>query len=235
MPYPTLDKTPIKEIIFSISYEEIVDKDCFDKFVNLEFIKNKFNDIKPSVTNSIEITNGGLKHSRDNSGFHLKNENEVLQMRMGSISYHFLNDYCEFNTILDSLITYWNVFDEITKDTLTVSEISVRYINVIEIDEENPASHLVQLYPKQSDDRKILNFQNLVNFTYLKYPDYNINVVSTKPKDELVLLDIGVSYKFQENDNLKDMFRPLQEIKNKAFFDSITAKALIKYMKQLNN
>ena len=235
MPYPTLDNTPIKEIIFSISYEEIVDKDCFDKFVNLEFIKNKFNDIKPSVTNSIEITGGGLKHSRDNSGFHLKNENEVLQMRMGSISYHFLNNYCEFNTILDSLIKYWNIFDEITKDTLTVSEISVRYINVIEIDEENPASHLVQLYPKQSDDRKILNFQNLVNFTYLKYPDYNINVVSTKPKDELVLLDIGVSYKFQENDNLEDMFRPLQEIKNKAFFDSITAKALIKYMKQLNN
>ena len=113
--------------------------------------------------------------------------------------------------------------------------ISVRYINVIEIDEENPASHLVQLYPKQSDDRKILNFQNLVNFTYLKYPDYNINVVSTKPKDELVLLDIGVSYKFRKNDNLEDMFRPLQEIKNKAFFDSITAKALIKYMKQLNN
>ena len=235
MPYPTLENTPIKEIIFSISYEEIVDKDCFDKFVNLEFIKNKFNDIKPSVTNSIEITNGGLKHSHDNSGFHLKNENEILQMRMGSISYHFLNNYCEFNTILDSLIKYWNVFDEITKDTLTVSEISVRYINVIEIDEENPASHLVQLYPKQSDDRKILNFQNLVNFTYLKYPNYNINVVSTKPKDELVLLDIGVSYKFQENDNLEDMFRPLQEIKNKAFFDSITAKALIKYMKQLNN
>ncbi|HKO77678.1 MAG TPA: TIGR04255 family protein [Flavobacterium sp.] len=234
MPYPILDNTPIKEIIFSISYEEIVDKDCFDNFVNLEFIKNKFEDIKPSVTNSFEITNGGLKHSHDNSGFHLKNKNEVLQMRMGSISYHFLNNYCEFDTILNSLIKYWTAFDEVTKDRLTISEISVRYINVIEIDENNPASHLVQLYPKQSDDRKILNFQNLVNFTYLKYPDYNVNVVSTKPKEELVLLDIGVKYKFQEKDDLKEKFKPLQEIKNKAFFDSITAKALIKYMK-LNN
>jgi uncharacterized protein (TIGR04255 family) len=234
MPYPILDNTPIKEIIFSISYEEIVDKDCFDNFVNLEFIKNKFEDIKPSVTNSFEITNGGLKHSHDNSGFHLKNKNEVLQMRMGSISYHFLNNYCEFDTILNSLIKYWTAFDEVSKDRLTISEISVRYINVIEIDENNPASHLVQLYPKQSDDRKILNFQNLVNFTYLKYPDYNVNVVSTKPKEELVLLDIGVKYKFQEKDDLKEKFKPLQEIKNKAFFDSITAKALIKYMK-LNN
>lgn len=234
MLYPRLENTPIKEIIFSISYEEIVDKDCFDNFVNLEFIKNKFKDIKPSVTNSIEITNEGLKHSHDNSGFHLKNNNEVLQMRKGSVSYHFLNNYCEFDLILDSLMKYWTTFDEVTKDVLTVSEISVRYINVLEIDENNPASHLVQLYPKQTDDRKILNFQNLVNFSYLKYPDHNINVVSTKPKDELVLLDIGVSYKFKEKDNLKEKFKPLQEIKNKAFFDSITAKALIKYMK-LNN
>jgi uncharacterized protein (TIGR04255 family) len=234
MLYPRLENTPIKEIIFSISYEEIVDKDCFDNFVNLEFIKNKFKDIKPSVTNSIEITNEGLKHSHDNSGFHLKNNNEVLQMRKGSVSYHFLNNYCEFDLILDSLMKYWTTFDEVTKDVLTVSEISVRYINVLEIDENNPASHLVQLYPKQTDDRKILNFQNLVNFSYLKYPDHIINVVSTKPKDELVLLDIGVSYKFKEKDNLKEKFKPLQEIKNKAFFDSITAKALIKYMK-LNN
>jgi uncharacterized protein (TIGR04255 family) len=234
MPYPKLENTPIKEIIFSISYEEIVDKDCFDNFVNLEFIKNKFKDIKPSVTNSIEITNEGLKHSHDNSGFHLKNDNEILQLRKGSVSYHFLNNYCEFDIILDSLMKYWTTFDEVTKDVLTVSEISVRYINVLEIDENNPASHLVQLYPKQTDDRKILNFQNLVNFSYLKYPDYIINVVSTKPVDELVLLDIGVSYKLKEKENLKVKFEPLQEIKNKAFFDSITAKALIKYMKPNN-
>jgi len=236
MPFPTLDNTPIKEIIFSISYEEIVDKDCFDNFVNLEIIKSKFKDIKPSVTNSIEITPKGLKHSNDNSGFHLKKGNEVLQMRMGSISYHFLNNYREFDTILNSLIEYWDLFDNVTKDKLTISKISVRYINVIEVDEDNPASHLVQLYPRQSDDRKILNFQNLVNFAYLKYPEYNVNVVSTKPKDELVLLDIGVScrYKEEEKESLKEKFKPLQEIKNKAFFDSITAKALIKYMK-LNN
>jgi uncharacterized protein (TIGR04255 family) len=234
MQFPTLENTPIKEIIFSISYEEIVDKEFFDNFVNLEFIKEKFNEIKPSETNSIEISPNGVKHSKDNTGFHLKNENEVLQMRMGSISYHYLNTYCEFEVILSSLLKYWKSFDQVTKDTLTISEISVRYINVIEIDEENPASHLVQLYPKQSDDRKILNFQNLVSFSYLKHPEYVVNVVSTKPKDGLVLLDISVSYKYKDFKDKKDIeknFKPLQEIKNKAFFDSITAKALLKYMK----
>ena len=234
MQFPTLENTPIKEIIFSISYEEIVDKYCFDKFVNLKFIKDKFNEIKPSETNSIEITPEGVKHSKDNTGFHLKNENEVLQMRMGSISYHYLNTYCEFETILSCLLKYWKFFDGVTKDTLTISEISVRYINVIEIDEDNRASHLVQLYPKQSDDRKILNFQNLVSFSYLKHPDHLVNVVSTKPKDDLVLLDISVSYKYKDFKTEKDIaenFKPLQQIKNKAFFDSITAKALLKYMK----
>lgn len=234
MQFPTLENTPIKEIIFSISYEEIVDKEFFDNFVNLEFIKEKFNEIKPSETNSIEISPNGVKHSKDNTGFHLKNENEVLQMRMGSISYHYLNTYCEFEVILSSLLKYWKSFDQVTKDTLTISEISVRYINVIEIDEENPASHLVQLYPKQSDDRKILNFQNLVSFSYLKHPEYVVNIVSTKPKDGLVLLDISVSYKYKHFKDKKDIeknFKPLQEIKNKAFFDSITAKALLKYMK----
>jgi uncharacterized protein (TIGR04255 family) len=234
MPFPTLDNTPIKEIIFSISYDGIVDKSCFDNFVNLDFVKEKFNNIKPSETNSIQITNEGLKHTKDNTGFHLKNENEVLQMRMGSISYHYLNTYRDFDKILDSLITYWEAFDKNTKDNLTISEISVRYINLIEIDEDNPASHLVQLYPKQSDDRKIFNFQNLVSFSYSKYPEYIINVVSTKPKNEFVLLDISVNYKYKElnkEESLKNRFKPLQELKNKAFFDSITAKALLKYMK----
>jgi uncharacterized protein (TIGR04255 family) len=234
MPFPILDDTPIKEIVFSISYDGIVDKSCFDDFVNLNFVKEKFNDIKPSETNSIQIANGGLKHTRDNTGFHLKNDNEVLQMRMGSISYHYLNNYNGFDKMLDSLLKYWEAFDRITKDNLSISEISVRYINVIEIDEDNPASHLVQLYPKQSDDRKIFNFQNLVTFSYSKYPEYIINVVSTKPKNEFVLLDISVNYKYKvsnKNESLKDNFRPLQELKNKAFFDSITAKALIKYMK----
>lgn len=234
MPFPVLDNTPIKEIVFSISYDGIVDKSCFNNFVNLDFVKEKFNDIKPSETNSIKIENGGLKHTRDNTGFHLKSDNEVLQMRMGSISYHYLNNYNGFDKMLDSLFKYWEAFDQITKYNLSISEISVRYINVIEIDEENPASHLVQLYPKQSDDRKIFNFQNLVTFSYSKYPEYIINVVSTKPKNEFVLLDISVNYKYKDFDkkgSLKDNFRPLQELKNKAFFDSITAKALIKYMK----
>ncbi|SHI37702.1 TIGR04255 family protein [Flavobacterium terrae] len=238
MIYPQLKNTPIKEIIFSISYEEIVDKDCFDKFVNLDSIKNNFNDIKPSVTNEFEVSNGGVRILKDNSGFHLRNKNEVLQMRKGSLSYHHLNSYRGFGEILTSLLEYWEIFDQITKDNLTITNISVRYINVIEIDKSNPASHLVQLYPKQSDDREVLNFQSSVRFSYKDNSDFIVNAVSTKPKEDIVLLDISVSSKlkpFGENKiDLEKQFLPLQNIKNRAFFDSITAKALIKYINQEN-
>jgi len=235
MKYPVLLNTPIKEIIFSISYDEIVDKDCFEKFINLEFIKNKFSEIKPSVTNQFEITNKGINVSNDNSGFHLKNNNEVLQMRKGSLSYHYLHEYCSFDKILNVLIKIWNIFDNVTKDNLTVNDISVRYINVLEVDSENPVSELVQLYPKQSKNRSIVKFQNSVTFSYTNNPEYIINAVSTLPKENLVLLDISVNKKNQKNKiDLVESFKPLREIKNRVFFDSITAKALLKYINQKN-
>lgn len=235
MIYPQLDKTPIKEIIFSISYDEIVDKECFGKFVNLNFIKEKFNDIRPSVV--FEFSNKGVTQSNDSSSYHLRNDNEVLQLRAGSFSYHFLNTYRKYNEVLDTLINFWNEFDNVTKDHLTITSISVRYINVIEIDnDENLPSRMVQLYPKQSSDRNVINFQNSIQFAYNKFPDYLVNVVSTKPQKDIILLDITVNKKVN-NENLKQvglkkMFEPLQEIKNKVFFDSITAKALIKYINQ---
>ncbi|MDI6045655.1 TIGR04255 family protein [Flavobacterium yafengii] len=234
MIYPKLKNTPIKEIIFSISYEEIVDKNCFQKFIDLKEVSARFNDIKPSVI--LEFTNQGLKQSTDNNNFHLRNKTEVLQLRKGALSYHYLGGYKNYSEILDSIVNLWILFDSVTKDDLTINSVSIRYINVIQIDEDNPPSRLVQLYPKQSSDRNIINFQNSVNFNYSKFPDYNINVVSTKPKQDIVLLDITVSNKltnpspFKENEELFDVFKPLQEIKNKVFFDSITAKALIKYI-----
>lgn len=234
MTYPTLEKTPIKEIIFSISYEEIVDENCFQKFISLKEISERFEDIKPSVV--LEFTNQGLKQSTDNNSFHLKNKNEVLQLRKGALSYHFLGGYKKYEDILNSIVEMWMLFNSVTKADLTINSVSIRYINVIEIDEDNPASRLIQLYPKQSSDRNIINFQNSVNFNYTKFPEFNINVVSTKPKQDIVLLDITVSNKlnkpepFKRNVDLITIFKPLQEIKNKVFFDSITAKALIKYI-----
>lgn len=234
MKYPDLGNTPIKEIIFSLSYREIVDKDCFEKFTKLEHIRTKFSDIKPSVNQQFKLEGDKISMSSSENGFHLKNESEVLQLRKGSFSYHYLKGYKNFNEMISSLALYWKSFDSVTKDKLTITDFSVRYINVIETDDENQPTHLVQLFPKQSDDRNITNFQNSIQFNYKDSSEYTVNAVSTKLNQNGVLLDISVKGKTKiankKNIDLESTFSPLQDIKNKAFFDSITARALLKYM-----
>jgi uncharacterized protein (TIGR04255 family) len=234
MNYPHLEHTPIKETIFSVSYEEIVDASCFGKFLNLDLIKERFTDVKPSVDQQFKFQDGGVEISSNENGFHLKSKNEVIQIRKGSFSLHYLNGYIKFTEFLGLLSEYWNEFDKVTNDELTITDFSVRYINVIETDLENQPTHLVQLYPKQATERNVLNFQNSIQFTYSESPEYPVNAVSTKLNEQGVLLDITVKGQNKEKNgietDLKNLFMPLQEVKNKAFFDSITARALIKYI-----
>jgi uncharacterized protein (TIGR04255 family) len=234
MNYPHLERTPIKETIFSVSYEEIVDASCFDKFLKSDIIKERFNDIKPSIDQQIKFQDGGVEISSIENGFHLKSKNEVIQIRKGSFSLHYLNGYIKFNEFLSLLSEYWTQFDKVTSDDLTVTNFSVRYINVIETDHENQPNNLVQLYPKQATERNVLNFQNSIQFTYSESPNFQVNAVSTKLNEQGVLLDITVNGENTRKDksetDLKNLFQPLQVIKNKAFFDSITARALIKYI-----
>ena len=54
--------------------------------------------------------------------------------------------------------------------------------------------------------------------------------MSTQPKENLVLLDISVNKNIKKTKiDLAESFKPLREIKNRVFFDLITAKALLKY------
>lgn len=232
MDYPELATTPIKETIFSVSYNEIVDESCFDNFLKLPEIQDAF-DVKPSINQEFTLgKEGNVKVTSEKNGFHLKDDNIILHLRRGSFSFHFLNGYKNFEILFSEFERYWLLFDKITKDNLIVTNYSARYINVIETDKENQPTHLVQLYPKQATDRDIKNFQNSIQFHYRDNPDYLINAVSTKLDQGGVLLDISVSGKnmTKQNIDLKKSFEPLRDIKNKVFFDSITARALLKYM-----
>ncbi len=235
MHYPQLDVTPIKEIIFSISYNEIVESECFEKFIAIKDIKSRFGERIPAFTNSINITTKDIRLGSEKSGYRLQGKNEVIQLRTGSMSYHFLNGYCDYSKMLDDIITFWTALNSVTKEKLNVNLVSVRYINDIEVDEDNPESRLIQMFPKQSSDREIKTFQNLVSFSYKNLPQYNVTAVSTKPNDKKVLLDITVTNAIKEShvapELLREQFLPLQEVKNRVFYDSITAKALLRYLK----
>ncbi|MGB5941609.1 MAG: TIGR04255 family protein [Leeuwenhoekiella sp.] len=233
MKYPPLINAPVRETVFSISYENIVDSNCYDNFSQLENIKKQFPEIKKAADKTFNLSETGISLKSDNVGFDLKNDNEILRIRQGQFSYHFINKYKPFEMILESFSKLWLEFDSVTKDTLKPTSCSVRYINLIELEKEDLPSRLVQIYPKYSSDRNIKGFQNSVRFSYSDRPNHEVNVVSTKLKSDNILIDITVST-LQEltNDTLSinDILIPLQEIKNKAFFDSITARTLLKYL-----
>ncbi len=236
MNYPELGSTPIKETIFSLSYNEIVNSECFEKFIKLEYVKSKFEDINPTVDQKLKFDNSGnIEISPGPNGVALKNENEIIQIRTGSFSLHHLNGYKNFKELLESFLKFWNEFDKVTKDDLTITDYSVRYVNLIEADEENEQSRIIQIYPKYSSDREIKNFQNSVQYSYKDSPDYMLNVVSTKLNNKSIILDITAKGSIEDilknQNDLSSLFMPLRDLKNRAFIDSISARTLLKYMK----
>jgi len=236
MEYPTLENTPIKEIVFSISFDENTNNhSSAERFIQLDDINNKFDEINNIFGQTVKFDKEKTPLiSKDQIGYDLKSKHEVLRLRNGRFSYHFLNNYQEFDEILTKFIYYWNLYNKNIAGELNITNCSVRYINLIEIDEDEQASRLVQLYPKYSSDRDILAFQNAVKFQYKESPESEINVVTSKIDDQNILLDITANHtiSLKNLDNIKMHFAPLQQLKNKAFFDSITAKALLKYLKK---
>ena len=105
MIYPALLNTPIKEIIFSISYEEIIDSDCIKNYIALNNISSRFNEINPASI--LEFSEKGVKETKDFSSYSFKNKNEVLNLKKGSFSYHYLNEYKDFNHISKNLKSFW--------------------------------------------------------------------------------------------------------------------------------
>lgn len=235
MKYPQLVNTPIREIIFTIMHDDIVADECFEKFVALDSINKKFKEILPAKLNQVIFTLGGSAESRtQKSGYRLNGNKEVLNIRLGSFSYHYIGEYRKYPEILSDLIKYWGELVKVAKEELQINSVSVRYINEFQTDEDHRESRIIQVYPKYSSDRKIDSYQNIVSFSYNDQQKYNVVIVSTMPSEKNVLLDITVTNAFETSDalsSLNDSFEPLQEIKNRAFYDSITAKALLKYLK----
>jgi len=232
MKYPKLQDTPIREIIFTITHDEISGDDCFEKFVKLEDVKSRFHDHMTGSEVEFRLEEGNSSVRK--TGYRLTGNKEVLNLRLGAFSYHYIGGYKDFADVEESLVNYWNKLLHCASKQINVNSISVRYINEFETDADHRESRIIQVYPKYSSDRKIKTYQNFVSFSYDDLLDYNIVIVSTMPNEEKVLLDITVTDSLIERfsqQSLHKMFEPLQEIKNRAFFDSITAKALLKYLK----
>lgn len=227
--YPILTHTPIKEIVLSISYDGYVDPTAIRKFCELKNIKNEFDSIEPTRTINIKIEGGKAdKPVLNSEGFILRNDkNKILQLRIGSISIHLIDDYISMEELCRQLQSYWNNFLEITKK-VSISNISVRYLNLIKSDEHAAIDDYLKIFIAHPFEKNNSNQFCQLN---LIQEDVNISIVSTKGEmngENGIVLDNTFQMNV-ENETAFQNFRKLHEIKNDFFFKAITEKTLKLY------
>ncbi len=220
--FPKLINPPIKEIIFTISFSDNIDIEKLDSFKNIPSIQEDF----PSITKNIEIGK-----SKDYE-YVLKNEKYLMHPKIGSFSFHRINGYEDYETLVKSIQKYWALFIE-TCGSLNITNISVRYMNFIEMRQGEKQEELLNIYPKHP-------FGDSVNSSFMQHkflsgqvPDLIINVIcATTRIDNKVglVLDILLNKEIKSSSDFNfDSLNELRDIKNDIFFRCITPITKNKY------
>ncbi len=130
-----LTRTPIKEIIFKISFNETIDVDSLTKFKDLSHISEKFPLISKGFHTDIRENEDKLEATVSNDGYILKTEegeNKILRIQRGSFAFHKVKEYEKFDSLLQELRNYWTDFEECIGEQLSINLVTVRYLNFIE-------------------------------------------------------------------------------------------------------
>lgn len=229
-----LKRTPIKEIVLSISFEETLEINVLDRFKASAKITKDFTSIRPGFNTHVtaKLSEPPVANvSLDGYILRSKNSHNVIQVRKGAISFHRTNGYEEFDSMLDGLKGIWNVLLE-EVNQLTVNNIGVRYLNTIEKEKTQNITDIIQI----SLNHPFENFVNdqLIVVKYLNNASSitgNITIATQKSKEEQsVILDINLSKTILGDKKFSfDMFYELREAKNDIFFKTITEKTKQKY------
>ena len=231
-----LERTPIKEIIFTISFKENVDDTKLDAFASLPLIKTNFPIVNKGFNTHVQALNNQAPTTKVSlDGFVLRSgapHKKVLQARKGSLALHIVNGYENFNNLTTELNEYWQLLISCCGE-LTVNGLSVRYLNFIELKDNDTIEDLITINTKHPFGNKIDNTFTQHKFAYDKNPTITINVVSTIGKNETrngIILDIILN-KIIENKNPFnfDNFDGMRDAKNDVFFKSITENTINRY------
>ena len=234
--YPKLKSTPIKEIIFNVSYSENIKQDDLAKFCSLPGVASEFRDVKQGFAANIKAdTNKKITTRFSSEGYILKSETHVIQVKVGSFAFHKVNEYEPFETLFDKLNLYWNNYLKVVGN-LTVNNVSLRYLNFIEVGEGENVDSLINVKVDHPYEYEIKNKLLQLHFTNVDMPDLNINVVITKGKDGTrngLILDIFLNHAIKQDQTnyqvIFDKFNLLREVKNNIFFKTLTEYTLNKY------
>lgn len=234
--YPKLKTTPIKEIIFNISYSENVENDVIKGFCLIPEISSKYGDIKQGFAANIQAGGGRdiTTHVR-NDGYMLQSKTHVIQAKVGSFAYHKIKDYEPFENLYEQITFLWDKFTSIA-GKLSINNISLRYLNFIEINEGENVDEIINVKVEHPYDFDLQNKLLQLHFTDKETPGLGINVVAARGRDEQqngIILDIILNLRIneQQQDYVKvfGFFNRMRDVKNKIFFKTLSDYTLSKY------
>ncbi len=221
-------KNPIREIILSVSFDKNLDIGKLEEFCEKQVIKNDFPTSSPGFDAKLNL--GDLPSSEFNhTGFILKSKESknILNVKLGKISYHILDRYESYDSILDKLDKYWGALQSIF-DELAITNISARYINQIKVLSGEKYEEYIRIKVNTPFD----NIQSqFVNFSLINDSNIKSNVIIASNKDKDLILDIRVEKDEKKVllKNISDIFIELRPIKNNIFQKLVTEKTKEKF------
>src|SRR5690606_11717172 len=151
-------------------------------------------------------------------------DGKILHVRLGSISYHSIREYVSYNTLMRELDEYWKILQEYSQ-TLTVSSVSVRYINLVKLDSDETLDDMVTIRTKHPFVRLESELNQIKLDLDSETRTEGIIVVTNSISEtrQGVVIDISVNRKFEGNPfkSIEDAFQGMQSWKNELFDKSI--------------
>lgn len=226
--------TPIKEIIFSMSFSRQKTFDEVEEFTKRKEVQDKF--FSKNSFEAVLDTNNGEEHILS-KGVILSNGPKVIQAKQAFFAFHKIHGYEEYNSLYKEYIELWNLFN----DGGTSNEIihaSLRYINFIKFEKKETIRDLVNVFTAHpyEDSTKTVNSLSQLTFVDNNCPAIGVTIVSSigmnKEKEKGVVLDIDLSWResFIGEQKIKEVFDEMRKVKNDLFLKSITKKAIQKYI-----
>lgn len=226
-------KNPIKEIILSVSFDKKLEIERLKEFCEDEIISKEFPSFSPGFDAKLNL---GEKPSSefDHTSYVLKSEGElrnILNLKLGKISYHTIDRYETFDLLIDKLDEYWQTLQRIFGD-LPITAINARYINKIQVHGGERYEDYIKVAINTPFDKIQGQFINF-NLNPIKREDGDIKstVIIVNGKDKSLILDIIVEKSLHKikMKNISDAFIELRPIKNNIFQHLVTEKTQQKF------
>jgi uncharacterized protein (TIGR04255 family) len=243
--FPHLPRAPIVEAVIDIRAHSAVafEEEAVRSSVLLRLDDYSYLDSPREFRQELEF-NGGKppRHSFQDLGlkglrFQTSDKKQIVQFNRDGFVYSRLEPYPDWQSFANEGLRIWQIFCEIFQP-IEINRIGLRFINRIELPpDELRFENYIKPAPEPPRDLELpfMGYMHHDTLAVLGYP-YAINLISTiqPPQAEAntgmgLILDIDVftiqGFELDE-ERLTRTLEEMRWLKNKAFFGSVTEKAL---------